>query len=80
MTLEKLKEIVRQLIGRARTKEAINKIIKWAQTYQQDQLKEDATLIKANQSNLDRQKRLGLLSNSEASIKQNNINLSLIHI
>ena len=50
MTLEKLKEIVRQLIGRARTKEAINKIIKWAQTYQQDQLKEDATLIKANQS------------------------------
>ena len=73
MTLKELKEIVRQLIGRARTKDAIDKIIKWAKENDQEQLGDDSILLKNAFEKLNREKRLGLLSNSEANIEQNKI-------
>ena len=52
MTLEELKELVRQLIGRARTMEAIDAIAKWAKDNQQDQLKTDIALLKRDLTDL----------------------------
>jgi len=78
MTPEELKQKVRELIGSAKTKEAIEEIIKWAKENQQVQLENDTTLLKADLASLDRGKRLGLLSNSEASTKQNKITFGVL--
>ncbi len=45
MTFEELKEFVGQEISRARTKKAIDQIIKWARDNNRAQLKNDTQLI-----------------------------------
>lgn len=80
MTLKELQELVHQLIGRAKTEEAINAIIKWAREQHQDQLKTDATLLKENLTTLNREKRLGILSNSEVNLRQNKINYGILDL
>lgn len=80
MTLEELKELVRQLIGRARIMEAINAIAKWAKDNDQKQLKKEIVLLKGDLTGLEREKRLGILSNSEASTKQNKITYAVLGI
>jgi len=71
--LEELKKIVHQLISNARTKEAIGKITEWAQKNNQEQLKKDGVHLNSRLEKLNREKRLGLLSNSEANLEQNRI-------
>lgn len=78
MTRKELKEIVGQLITKNRTKEAIDKIIEWAKENNQEQLKKEATLIKGALNELNSEKRIGVLSNSEASVRQNKINYSVL--
>ena len=80
MTLKELKEIVRQLIGKAKTEKAIEEIIKWAQENHQEELKNEVVLKKGSLSDLNREKRLGVLSNSEATIRQNKINFSVLSL
>jgi len=70
MTLKELKDTVRNLIGRARTEKAIDQILKWARENDQKDLIDDTTLLQARLTKLDRESRLGLLSNSEASISR----------
>ncbi|MEO0339400.1 MAG: hypothetical protein AAF242_09305 [Bacteroidota bacterium] len=74
MSLEELKETVRQYIARSKTKEAIQAIIQWAKANDDDQLKNDAILLEGNLSEHDRNRRLGLLTNSEITIGKNRIN------
>ena len=68
MTLQELKDAVRALIGKAKMKEAIEEIVKWAHENNQEQLKNDIALLKGDSNDLSRDKMLGLLSNSEANI------------
>ena len=78
MTLEELKELTGQLISRAKTKQAIDEILKWAQENHREQLKKDATILMGDLNSLDRNKMLGLLPNSEINSKQNNINYGVL--
>ena len=80
MTLKELKEQVANLVGAARTKEAIENIINWAKQNNQEQLKNDATLLKSGITKLNREKNLGLLSFSDASIKQAKINNGVLNL
>lgn len=78
MTLEELKEIVRRLIAQAKTKEAIDKIIKWAQENHREQLKKEAAILKGNLTGLNSKNNLGLLSNSEAILEQNKLTYGIL--
>ena len=73
MTLEQLKEKVRNLISKAKTKEAMDEIAMWAHEQSQEQLKSDISLLKGDWADLSREKTLGLLSNSEATLRQNQL-------
>jgi len=78
MTLKELKEEVQQLIRGANVKKAIAQIIDWAQENQKEQLKREVSLLKSELTDLSREKRLGLLSNSEVSLRQNKLNYSVL--
>jgi len=78
MTLEELKAAARKLIGRARMKEAIDQIINWAEKNQREELRDEMSLLKGNLAGLESEKRLGLLSSSESSVRQNKINYSVL--
>lgn len=80
MTLEKLKERVRQFVGKSRIMEAIKEITKWARDNNKEQLKIDIALLEGGLNDLQRKQRLGLLSNAEASTKQNNISYGVLSI
>jgi hypothetical protein len=73
MTLEQLKEKVRNLISKAKIKEAMDEIAMWAHEQNQEQLKSDISLLKGDWTDLSREKTLGLLSNSEATLRQNQL-------
>lgn len=78
MTLEKLKEKVGELISRAKTKEAIEAIIKWAKANHQKDLKKSANLVKGRLESLNSEKLLGVLSTSEATTRENQIAYSIL--
>ncbi len=78
MTLEELKEIVRQLISQARVKSAFDKIIKWAQDNDQDELKNESSFLKGRLEKLNRNMRLGIISNADATQEQNKISLGVL--
>jgi len=80
MTLEELKENVRQLISRAKTNDAINIIIKWAKEQHQEELKKEATILEGHLTALNQEKRIGVLTNSEATREQNKINYGLLNL
>ncbi len=80
MSLAELKEIVRDFIGRAKTRAAIEEIFNWAQANHQEQLKDDISLLKKGLVDLERKKRLGLLSNSEANIEGNIITHNVLNL
>ncbi len=80
MTLEELKNQVRTLIGKAKTKDAMNLVATWAHENNQEQLKSYISLLKGELTDLNRDKTLGLLSNSEATIRQNQLNNKLLNL
>jgi len=66
------------LVGQAQTEEAINKIIKWATENQRKKLENEAILLMGRLNGLNREKRIGILPNNEAQIRQNRINVSIL--
>ena len=82
MTTEHLKDQVRSLISKAKTKGAMDLVATWAHENNQEQLKSDIALLKGDFTDLSREKTLGLLGNSEANTRQNQLNnkvLSLVN-
>ena len=73
MTLQQLKETVRTLIGKAKIKEAIDEIARWAHEQDQEQLKDDIAQLRGTMLNLNREKNLGLLSSSDATTQLNQL-------
>ena len=80
MTLEQLKNKVRDLIGKARIKEALDLMATWAHENNHAQLKSDVTLKKSDLATLDREKTLGLISGGEASTRQNKLTYSILNL
>jgi TIR domain/Effector-associated domain 11 len=74
MAFKKLKEQALNLISKAKTKETLDAIATWAYENSNEQLKSDITLLKGTLSELDRKKRLGLISNSDETLMQNQLN------
>jgi internalin A len=73
MTLKQLKEKVRELISKARIKEAMDEVAAWAHEQNQEQLKSDISLLKGDWTDLSREITLGLLSSSDATLRQNKL-------
>jgi Effector-associated domain 11/CHAT domain len=80
MTLKELKEKVRNLISKAKIKEAMDEIATWAHEQNQEQLKRDVSLLKGDYTDLSREKTLGLLGNSDATIRQNQLNNKVLNL
>lgn len=80
MTLEQLKDKVRDLIGKAKIKEALDLMATWAHENNHVQLKSDVTLKKSDFAAMNREKTLGLISGGEASIRQNNLTYSILNL
>ena len=78
MTVKELKGKTHQLIGQAKTEKAIDNIIKWAQENNQEELKNEVALLNGSLTSLNREMNLGLLSNSEITIRQNKINYGVL--
>ncbi len=78
MTLQELKATVQNLISKSRTKEAIDQIINWEKAHGSDELNHVMILLKGELSGLEREKRLGLLSNSDSSRKLNSLNFRVL--
>ena len=74
MTLEELKNQVRTLISKAKTKDAMETVATWAHEHNQEQLKDDINLLKAELTTLNRNTTLGLVSHSDTIIQQNQLN------
>ena len=82
MALEELKNQVRALISKAKTKDAMDLIAIWAHENNQEQLKDDINLLKGELTTLNRNTTLGLVSHSDAVTQQNQLNnkvLSLVN-
>ena len=73
MTGEELKDKVRQLIGRNKTKQAIDLYLKWAHQENREQLKSDLALLKNDLAKFNREKLLGTLYQSEANTRQSQL-------
>jgi hypothetical protein len=80
MAIEQLKEKVRLFISHAKTQESLDEMTKWAHANNQDQLKSDLSLLKGDLTDLIREKTLGLLGNSEATIRQNQLNNKVLNL
>jgi hypothetical protein len=80
MTLNALKEIVRDLISKAKPADAMDAVNTWAYDNSVEQLKDDIALLKSDLSDLNREKTLGVLDNSEAVKRQNQLNYRLISL
>lgn len=80
MTLEQLKEKAHDLIGKAKTEEAINTIALWAHENDLAQTKTEITLLKNAWTKLQREQRLGKMSFSESSIGESKINDSVLDL
>ena len=74
MTLEELKNQVRTLISKAKTKDAMDTVATWAHEHNQEQLKNDINLLKSELTTLNRNITLGLVSHSDTIIQQNQLN------
>ena len=74
MTLEELKNQVRTLISKAKTKDAMDTVAIWAHEHNQEQLKDDINLLKSELTTLNRNITLGLVSHSDTIIQQNQLN------
>jgi len=72
-------EEIRQLIGKARTEEAIKKL-KAITNKREDDVYDEVTALSSQWKTLKREERMGLLSNGEAGIKNNKITNALLQI
>jgi internalin A len=70
MTLKEFKNQVSNLIAKAKTKEAIDLVITWANQYNLQQLKDDMVSLQAELTNLKRNENLGLLNYEEVARTQ----------
>lgn len=77
---DQLKATVRGFIGKAKTKEAIEAIEAWAQENGDEQLKSDASLLKGDLADLDRDKMLGIIDSSEKNTRQNRLNVRVLSL
>lgn len=68
---------VNNFISSAHSDKALDAIIRWAHANNQNQLKSDATVIKAGLEKLKREEMLGMLSFSEATRESTKINHSV---
>jgi TIR domain/Effector-associated domain 11 len=80
MAIEQLKEKVRFFISHAKTQESLDEMTTWAHANNQEQLKSDLSLLKGDLTDLIREKTLGLLGNSEATIRQNQLNNKVLNL
>lgn len=80
MTLEQLKEKAHDLIGKAKTEEAMNTIALWAHENDLAQTKTEIILLKNAWTKLQREQRLGKMSFSESSIEESKINDSVLDL
>ena len=78
MTLEELKINIRTLIGKGKIQDALKSIATWAHENSKDQLKDQITLLDSSLTTLIRDKTLGLISSSDASVRQNQLNNSVL--
>lgn len=74
MTLDELKNKVRSSIASDQTREALDAIARWAHGNGMDQTKSDIALLQGDLKSLDRERNLGLLSHSDATLRQNQLN------
>ncbi len=74
MTLNELKSKIRTFIASAQTKEALDAIARWAHGNGMEQTKGDIALLQGDLKLLDRERNLGLLSHSDATLRQNQLN------
>ena len=80
MTLEELKNQVRTLISKAKTKDAMDSVATWAHGNNQEQLKDDINLLKGELTTLNRNTTLGLVSHSDAVTQQNQLNNKVLNL
>ncbi len=77
--IQKLKEEIRQLVANAKTEEAINILIKWAETNDTD-LNNNLLLLKTRLNTLKRNENLGLSSFSDANRERAQISNALLQM
>jgi CHAT domain-containing protein len=80
MIPQSIKEKVNDLIGKGKTEDAIDVLIKWAHENGQDQLKNDATLLKSGLTKLKREEMLGMLAFAESTREMAKINNGLMSL
>jgi hypothetical protein len=71
-------DYIKDLIGRAKIKEALSELETWAHENNRIGLKSDIALFKATLASLNREKTLGLLGSSEAGTQQNQLTYSIL--
>ena len=80
MIPQSIKEKINDLIGKGKTEDAIDALIKWAHENGQDQLKSDATLLKSGLTKLKREEMLGMMAYSESARELAKINNGLLNL
>lgn len=80
MTVVELKKKVRKLIAQAQTEKAIELMIEWARENNQQETERESILLMGRLSGLNNDKRIGIISNTDASIQQNRITNSIMGI
>lgn len=80
MSFELLKEKISDLIGDAKTREAIENIRIWARNRNNGSLQNNMLLLLGQLTDLQKNKALGLLSDSEANLQFNKINFGVLNI
>lgn len=80
MIPQSIKEKINDLIGNGKTEQAIDGLIKWAHENGQDQLKNDATLLKSGLTKLKREEMLGMLAFAESTREMAKINNGLMSL
>ncbi len=80
MILTELKDIIEELISKARIDEALNVLSVYALAINKAQLTQDITILKGSLTEINRQKTLGLISYEDADIKANRLGYSILEL
>ena len=80
MTREELKEKVRQYIRTAKTDEAIKVVTNWAYQNNDETLKDAIAQLSGQLVTLKNDMLMGLIGTTEANIRQNNVNNSILKL
>lgn len=80
MTTKQIKDKVQTLISNAKSEAALDELIQWTHDNGLEQAKSEAVLLKGTLSELKSEKRMGLLSSTDASIRQNNLSKNILDL